>query len=91
MKVFISANMEGVTGTTTWQECDNKSPFYARLAEQMTQEVLAAIEGATAGGATEIVVKNSHNSATNIDITQMPEHVLLIKSYPLCHESHIEN
>jgi len=81
MKVFISADMEGITGTTTWEECDNKSPFYARFAEQMTREVLAAIEGATAAGATEIVVKDAHNSATNIDITQLPEHVTLIKSW----------
>ncbi len=81
MKVFISADMEGVTGTTTWEECNNSSPFYARFAQQMTQEVLAAIEGATAAGATEIVVKDSHSSATNIDITQLPEHVKLIKCW----------
>jgi len=81
MKVFISADMEGITGTSTWEECDHKSPFYARFAEQMTQEVLAAIEGATAAGATEIVVKDAHASATNIDITQLPENVKLMKCW----------
>jgi len=81
MKVFISADMEGITGTTNWEECDQKSPFYARFAEQMTKEVVAACEGAIAAGATEIVVKDAHNSATNIDITQLPTNVKLIKGW----------
>ncbi len=81
MKVFIRADMEGITGTTNWEECDNKSPFYARFAEQMTQEVLAACEGAMAAGATEIIVKDSHNSATNIDITKLPANVKLIRGW----------
>jgi D-amino peptidase len=45
----------------------------------MTLEVLAAIEGAVKAGATEIVVKDGHGSATNINVLQMPECVTLIR------------
>lgn len=81
MKVFISADMEGVTGTTQWEECNRDSPFYARFAEQMTKEVAAACRGAHKAGATEIVVKDSHASATNIDINGLPEGVKLIRNW----------
>lgn len=81
MKVFISADMEGVTGTTQWEECNRNSPFYAKFAEQMTKEVEAACIGAIKAGAKEIVVKDSHSSATNIDMTGLPEGVKLIRNW----------
>ncbi len=81
MKVFISADMEGVTGTTLWEECDRNSPFYSRFADQMTKEVVAACKGAFAAGAKEVVVKDSHSSGTNIDITQLPAGVKLIRNW----------
>lgn len=81
MKIFISADMEGITGTTQWAECNRDSPFYAKFAEQMTKEVAAACNGAIKAGATQIVVKDSHSSATNIDITGLPEGVKLIKNW----------
>lgn len=81
MKVFISADIEGVTGTTIWDECTKEEAEYSRFADQMTKEVIAACEGVIAAGADEIVVKDSHGSGTNIDITQLPEKVQLIKSW----------
>lgn len=81
MKVFISADMEGITGTTQWEECNRTSPFYAKFAEQMTKEVAAACRGAILAGATEIVVKDSHSSATNIDIAALPPGVKLIRNW----------
>jgi D-amino peptidase len=94
MKVFISADMEGLTGTTSWEEVDIKSPFYAAFAEQMTKEVIAACEGAFLAGATEIVVKDAHSTATNIDISKLPENVKLIRSWsghPYCMVDGIDN
>lgn len=81
MKVFISADIEGVTGSTLWSECDCDSKHYALFAELMTQEVAAACRGAFKAGATEIVVKDSHATGTNIDITKLPEGVKLIRSW----------
>lgn len=79
MKIFISADIEGVAGSTLNVECHKERPEYAKFAEQMTLEVLAAIDGAVAAGADEIVVKDGHGSATNIDIMKMPKCVTLIR------------
>jgi D-amino peptidase len=79
MKIFISADIEGVAGVTLSEECKRERPEYPKFAEQMTQEVLAAIEGAVKAGATEIVVKDGHGVASNIDVLKMPENVTLIR------------
>jgi len=81
MKVFISADIEGVTTTTAWVETEHTGPDYKLHAKQMTDEVLAAIEGAKAAGATEIVVRDAHSSGRNIDPTRMPTGVKLIRSW----------
>lgn len=79
MKIFISADIEGVAGCTLKEECHKERPEYAKFAEQMTLEVLAAIEGAVAAGADEIVIKDGHGSATNIDVIKMPKCATLIR------------
>jgi len=81
MKVFISADMEGITSTVKWEECKSNEKFYSIYAEQLTNEVVAACEGAIAAGADEIVIKDAHDSATNIDITKLPECAKLIRGW----------
>lgn len=81
MKVFISADIEGITTTTAWEETDPNHQSYALHAKQMTEEVLAAIQGAKAAGATEIVVKDAHGPGRNIDPTRMPSGVTLIRGW----------
>lgn len=72
MKVFISVDIEGVTGVTAWSETTLGNSDYAQFAEQMTKETVAACEGAIAMGAKEIFIKDAHDSARNIDITKLP-------------------
>ena len=84
MKVFISADIEGITTPNTWNEIDPQHPAHAFHAKQMTQEVLAACQGALAAGATEIVVKDAHNIACNIDPTRLPKEVTLIRGWSFC-------
>lgn len=81
MKVFISVDIEGITTTTNWEECSKKEQAYAKHAEQMTKETIAACEGAIAAGAKEIFVKDAHGSGRNIDISQLPENVKVIRSW----------
>ena len=82
MKVFISVDIEGVTTTTAWDETErNTSTSYELHAKQMTDEVLAAVEGAKAAGAKEIFVKDAHSSGRNIDPTRMPSGVTLIRGW----------
>ncbi|HWQ30021.1 MAG TPA: M55 family metallopeptidase [Negativicutes bacterium] len=81
MKVFISADIEGITPTIKWDECNMEKRFYPTYAEQMTKEVVAACEGAISAGADEILIKDAHNGACNIDITQLPECASLIRGW----------
>ena len=81
MKIYISADIEGVTTTTSWADCSPKESAYSAHADQMTKEVLAACEGATAAGADEIVIKDAHGPADNIDITRLPENASIIRGW----------
>ena len=81
MRVFISADIEGVTGTTAWDETEIGRPGYEAACRQMTAEVKAACEGAIAAGADYILVKDAHDSGRNIDITQLPQCVEVLRGW----------
>jgi D-amino peptidase len=68
MKVWMSLDMEGVAGVVDWEQCRPGSGApYALGCELLQDEVNAAIEGAIAGGATEIVLNDSHSRMANLD------------------------
>lgn len=66
LKVFISVDMEGITGVVNWEDVSRDGKDYEYFRKIMTKETNAAIEGALAAGATEILVRDSHGSARNI-------------------------
>lgn len=84
MKVFISADIEGITGLVSWSQCsrpDGKSFDYLFARRMMTHDVNAAIRGARAAGATEIVVKDSHGNSKNLLIEDLEPGVRLISGH----------
>src|SRR5580704_10063309 len=66
MKVFLSTDMEGTAGVVDWEQCVGDGPQAATGRELLLAEVNAAIAGALAGGATEIVVNDSHSTMRNL-------------------------
>lgn len=82
MKIYISADMEGVVGVVTNEQLGPQGFEYARFREFMTQEVNAAIEGAVAAGATQIVVSDSHGNGQNLLIEKLPKDILLVRAWP---------
>lgn len=78
-EAFISADIEGCAGVALTDETHKKESVYQRFAEEMTEEVVAACEAAHEAGADEIVVKDGHGDASNIDPLKMPEYVTLIR------------
>ncbi len=66
LKVFISVDMEGISGLINWDETSQGGPDYPLFRRLMTEEANAAIAGALDAGATEIVVRDGHDSARNI-------------------------
>ncbi|HEX5965547.1 MAG TPA: M55 family metallopeptidase, partial [Pyrinomonadaceae bacterium] len=82
LKIYISADMEGIAGVVTGEQLGPQGFEYARFREFMTQEVNAAIEGALAGGATQIVVSDSHGNGQNLLIEKLPSNVWIVRSWP---------
>jgi len=81
MKVFISSDIEGTAGITHWDEAEKAHFSYPEFRELMTGEVLAAIDGAIEGGATEILLKDAHDSGRNILTEKLPTCVRIIRGW----------
>jgi len=87
MKIYITADIEGVSGAAHWDETDHKNADYAAFREQMTAEVAAACEGALNAGATDVWVRDAHWSARNIIAAKLPREVRLVREWsghPFC-------
>lgn len=82
LKVYISADMEGVVGVVTGDQLGPGGFEYPRFRQFMTNEVNAAIEAAREMGATEIVVSDSHGNGENLLMEALPPDVELIRSWP---------
>ncbi len=81
MKVYISVDIEGVTGVTSWKETGAGGDGYERACKQMTAEVAAACKGAMKAGASKVLVKDSHGSGRNIYHEDLPKGVELIRGW----------
>ncbi len=76
MKVLISADMEGTCGVVSWVHVEPpenagagtpaSTVEYERARARMTREVNAAIAGAYAAGADEVIVNDSHDGMRNL-------------------------
>jgi D-amino peptidase len=83
LKVYISADMEGVGGVSTWEvQAEAKGREYEQFRRLMTKEVNAAIAGAFDAGATQVLVSDSHGDAQNIDVELLDSRAQLIRAWP---------
>lgn len=71
MKILVAADMEGITGVTTWDHVTPEHPEYARFRLVMTEEVNAAVRGAFEGGAGEVIVTDGHADGLNILVEKL--------------------
>jgi D-amino peptidase len=83
MRVYISADIEGVATTSLHEECYpmTQPATSAAHARQMSLEVKAACEGAIAAGADYILVRDGHATGTNIDMSLLPQCAELIRGW----------
>ncbi|MGZ3495961.1 MAG: M55 family metallopeptidase [Vulcanimicrobiaceae bacterium] len=79
MKIYVSCDMEGTAGVCSWMQCNPSNtveyPIYRRY---MSQEVRAAIDGARAGGATSMLINDSHWDMCNLLWDELPDDVRVI-------------
>lgn len=82
LKIYISADMEGVAGAVTGEQLGPSGFEYGRFREFVTEEVNAAIRAARAAGATEIVVSDSHGNGQNLLLERLPQDITVVRSWP---------
>ena len=80
-KFYLSADIEGTCGIVCWDETEYGNPRYPYFAKQMSREVAAACEGALAAGAEDILVRDAHDSARNIDPSMLPEQARIFRNW----------
>jgi D-amino peptidase len=82
LKVFISVDMEGITGIVHGDQTTPGTAEYAAGCAWMAADVNAAVEGALAAGATEVVVNDSHGSMRNVSPGLIHPKAVLISGSP---------
>ncbi len=81
MKIFISADIEGCAGVTSWKETILGEAEHFKAAEQMTLEVKAVCDTLLENGVEEIVVKDAHDTGKNIFYDMLPKGVRIIREW----------
>ncbi|HEX3948882.1 MAG TPA: M55 family metallopeptidase [Steroidobacteraceae bacterium] len=82
LKIYISVDMEGVAGVVTADQLIPGGFEYERFRRFMTDEAVAAVRGAQAAGATEVVVSDSHGNGESLMIELFPKDVKIVRSWP---------
>lgn len=77
---FISADIEGCTDVTNWEETERGKNGYDEAAEQMTAEVGAACQAILDTG-NDVVVRDAHWTARNIIHEKLPRGVKLMRGW----------
>ncbi len=78
MRIYISANMEGVTGVAHLEEVITGRSQYERFRHLLTGDVNAAIEGAAGAGAARFLVNEAHDGMRNLLLEDLDPRAELI-------------
>jgi len=81
VKLFISADIEGISGVTNNEHSSSTGRLHNEARKWMTGDVNAAVEGAYTARVTEVLVKDAHGSALNIIPDELDERATLIQGW----------
>jgi D-amino peptidase len=79
VKVYVSADMEGITGMVDAQDVQPGGRDYEHGRLMMTEDVNAAVRGAFAAGASDVLVNDAHGPMRNLRHDQLDPRARLIK------------
>jgi len=82
MRILVSTDIEGVAGVFHAQQVTAGNPEYERARAWMTGEANAAVSGAFAGGADEVLVNDSHGGYRNLLPDGIDERARLVLGKP---------
>jgi D-amino peptidase len=78
-RVYVSVDMEGVAGVSHSKPTNRGDDLYPQSVELMVGEANAAIEGAFAGGATDVTVNDSHGQMFNLTPEKLDPRARLVQ------------
>ena len=76
MRVLIMSDMEGVSGIVVWDQVNGGAPMYEEGRRLYTEEINAAVRGARAAGATEVVVVDCHGAGKDWNFNSLVPELL---------------
>ena len=79
MRVLISADMEGVSGVVHPDDVEPGTAAHAEFRHAMTADVNAAVSGFFEGGATEVLVNDSHYTMRNLVVPDLDPRIRYIR------------
>ncbi|MGP2440595.1 M55 family metallopeptidase [Streptomyces sp. JW3] len=82
MKIFISADMEGITGLVDADDVQPTGRDYERGRLLMAEDVNAAVRGALRAGATDVLVNDAHGPMRNLLPEALHPAVRLVRGKP---------
>lgn len=82
MKIYIAADMEGISGISTPDYVTKDGSLYATGRKLLTQDINAAVRGAFDGGADQVIVADVHGGRVNVLVEELDPRALLISGWP---------
>ncbi|WOV87452.1 M55 family metallopeptidase [Sporosarcina oncorhynchi] len=71
MKIYVSVDMEGITGLPDYTFVDSSKHNYERARRIMTEEANAIVTAAIHKGATQVFVNDSHSKMNNLLVEEL--------------------
>jgi D-amino peptidase len=81
-KIFISVDMEGISGVVDPAQLGPDGFEYQRAREWMTGEVNAAITGIRSAAPADILICDSHGNGQSLLIDKLPDDVRVVRGFP---------
>jgi D-amino peptidase len=82
MRIYISADIEGIVGVASYDQTEPGGFEYETARRWMTRSVVAAAAAAHTCGAQEVVISDSHGNAQNLLLDELPPYCRLVRSWP---------
>jgi D-amino peptidase len=81
MRVFVSIDLEGITGVALEEQTDPEKPAYEDGRRWMREDLDAVLEGCAAAGADRVTVCDAHDLGSNLRPDGLPEGVTLASGW----------
>lgn len=82
MKIYISVDMEGISGINSPEYVLRDGRYFTTGQRLLTADVNAAVRGAFDGGADEVIVADMHAASGNILVEELDPRALLLAGTP---------